>query len=94
MARQSALTPEMLAAFQAKGGTVRKAAVGEGLGLTARQWYRKARDEEVVRVVQDHDIDAEQREEIAREAFGAARLNGASMSDALDDYNAIRNRRA
>jgi hypothetical protein len=91
--KTSSLTPEMLAAFAARGGSVKKAAMGEGLGLTNRQWYRKARDEVVERVVVEHDIDAEQRQEMAMEAFHQARHCGASQEAAMDDYNYVRNRR-
>lgn len=80
-------TQGAIAAFLAKGGKVTKAAVGEGNGMTHRQWYRAARDSDNAKIIHEMDIDAEQREEIAREAFGAARLNGASQSDALDVYN-------
>jgi hypothetical protein len=39
MAKSSALTPEMLAAFAAKGGKIVRIATGEGHGFTDRQWY-------------------------------------------------------
>lgn len=60
-------TNDLIAAFLANGGKVTKAAEGEGMGLTDRQWYRKGTDAGLVstqrsdndlieqrRVVRDH----------------------------------------
>lgn len=35
---------DMVAAFEARGGKITKAVEGEGAGLTARDWHKKARD--------------------------------------------------
>jgi hypothetical protein len=40
---------DAVAAFLARGGQITKAAEGESLGLTAREWHAKARDPKVVR---------------------------------------------
>ena len=66
-------------AFLARGGTVTRAAEGEGLGLSPRDWYNKVSDGPAV-VTYSADQTAERKNEI----FGAARLNGASVSEALD----------
>ena len=73
-------TQDAIAAFLAKGGKVTKAAEGEGLGLTNRQWYRAARDPVITRVIEDDSM----AEAVAERQFEI----GAGMGlDALNDFN-------
>ena len=78
----------MIAAFEAKGGKVKVAAEGEGLGLTNYAWRKMAQDAPVYRPIHD---DSESRAERAMEAFQGARMSGASMEVAMDEYNYARN---
>lgn len=72
-------TDDLIAAFLAKGGKVTKAAEGEGMGLTNRQWYRKGTDAGMVSTPRySAEQYAEQRMEQVREAAlmgGVAAVN-------------------
>lgn len=61
-------TSDLVAAFLAKGGAIKTVAQGEGLGLTARQWYRKSTDAGIPASRVSAEQHAEQRMEQVREA--------------------------
>ena len=78
----TANTSDLVAAFLAKGGKVAKVASDATNGMTSRDWHRAARDVPAAKVIgDDSDAFAYERE---AETFGAARMNGASVSEALD----------
>ena len=74
---QRAALEAQMAAFAAKGGTVRKVREGEGMGLSNAQWYKASRDQEVSRVVEDYSLAegiAEREAELGG-AFGVEGVN-------------------
>jgi hypothetical protein len=77
MTRQTdAATAALIAAALAKKG-VTKIAVGESNGMTARQWYRAARDSDNARVVEDYSVEEalSEREREIGAAHGVAGVN-------------------
>ena len=66
---------DAMAAFLARGGTIKQCPAGDANATPLRTLRRQ----------QDEALDSEQQAERSAERFGAARLNGASMNDALDE---------
>jgi hypothetical protein len=77
-------TTDAMAAFLARGGAVTKCPPRDANATPLRKLRRQAE--------LDASDDSEQQAELRAERFGRARLNGASMSEALDQSNAPRRR--
>lgn len=71
-------TSDAMAAFLARGGAITKCAPSL---KQARSLAAMRRDERL----KMEELDSEQEAERSMERFGAARANGASVSDALDE---------
>lgn len=86
---------ETIADFLARGGRITKAPTAEA-NATPLRVLRKQADRNAdaglgyrVLSAEERSIEAEHRAERRAEIFGAARLNGASESDALDEANGL-----
>ena len=84
----------MKAEFAARGGQITQADTGIAYGVDPEA--DKAKRAQARRIQRDNSAeqgDHEMRAEQAHEAFQEARMLGASMERAMDDYNFVRNRR-
>ena len=82
-------TQDAIAAFLAKGGSVRKIATGEGAGVTDRQWYAASQGNLDLRS-KLNGSDDERLAERRMETFRETRHVGGSVSEALDAMNSVR----
>ena len=83
----------MKAAFAAKGGKVAVAPEGVAYGVDKEADKAAAKARRAAARAAERARDSEHESECAMEAFHDARMGGASMEVAMDEYNYARNRR-
>lgn len=74
-------------AFLARGGKITRAAEGEGLNLSAKDWYNKVSDGPAVVTVIEETV-CEDGNLLAEDAYRAAKMSGASDEAAWESYDA------
>ena len=76
-------------AFLARGGKITRAAEGEGLNLSAKDWYNKVSDGPAVVTIIEETV-CEDGNLLAEDAYREAKMSGASDSAAWEEYDYAR----